>query len=81
MVKNQGSPPVQVQDQFLNRVRRERIRVGVELVSGGRLEGEIVGFDNFSLLLRDGGDRLIYKHAISAISVGKKLEPLEKQGT
>lgn len=78
MAKNQGSTPVQVQDQFLNRVRRERIRVGIELVTGGKLEGEIVGFDNFSLLLRDGGDRLVYKHAISAISAGKKLEPVEK---
>lgn len=78
MAKTQGSTPVQVQDQFLNRVRRERIRVGIELVTGGKLEGEIVGFDNFSLILRDGGDRLVYKHAISAISAGKKLEPVEK---
>lgn len=78
MAKDKGATPVQVQDQFLNRVRKERIRVGVELINGERLEGEIVGFDNFSLILRDGGDRLVYKHAISAISVGKKLEPAEK---
>jgi len=74
MLKNQ----VNIQDQFLNRVRRDRIRVAMELVTGGKLEGEIISFDNFSLILRGEGDQLVYKHAISTISAGKKLEPLEK---
>ncbi len=74
MLKNQ----VNIQDQFLNRVRRDRIRVAIELVDGGKLEGEIVSFDNFSLILRGEVDQLVYKHAISTISAGKRLEPLEK---
>ncbi|RPJ04694.1 MAG: RNA chaperone Hfq [Deltaproteobacteria bacterium] len=74
MMKNQMS----MQDQFLNRVRRDKIRVAVELVTGIKLEGEIVSFDNFSLILRGEGDQLVYKHAISTISAGKKLESLEK---
>jgi host factor-I protein len=74
MLKNQ----VNIQDQFLNRVRRDRIRVAMEMVTGGKLEGEIISFDNFSLILRGEGDQLVYKHAVSTISAGRKLEPLEK---
>jgi len=74
MLKNQ----VNIQDQFLNRVRRDRIHVAMEMVTGGKLEGEIISFDNFSLILRGEGDQLVYKHAVSTISAGRKLEPLEK---
>jgi len=70
MIKNQ----VNIQDQFLNRVRRDRKRVTVELVGGQKIEGIIVSFDNFSIVLRGEGDQLIYKHAVSSISPGEKLE-------
>jgi host factor-I protein len=70
MVKNQ----INIQDQFLNRVRRDRNRVTVELIGGQKVEGMIMGFDNFSLILRVEGDQLIYKHAISSISLGEKME-------
>jgi host factor-I protein len=70
MIKNQ----INIQDQFLNRVRRDRIRVTVELVGGQKIEGIIMSFDNFSIILRSEGDQLIYKHAISSISLGEKLE-------
>lgn len=56
-----------VQDQFLNQVRREKLRVVVELLSGEKVEGIIVSFDNFSLIVEDKGYRLIYKHGISSI--------------
>jgi len=60
---------VNVQDQFLNRIRRERVRVTVDLVSGSRGEGMITSFDNFCLILNDGyTSHLIYKHAVSMIS-------------
>jgi host factor-I protein len=62
-----------IQDQFLNQFRRERNRVTVELVTGRKLEGIIVGFDNFSLILRGETDHLVYKHAISSISHGGKM--------
>ena len=70
MIKNQ----VSIQDQFLNKVRKDRIRVKIELTTGGKLEGVIQSFDNFSLILRGESDQLIYKHAISTISVNMKLE-------
>ncbi|MBN2332959.1 MAG: RNA chaperone Hfq [Deltaproteobacteria bacterium] len=58
-----------VQDQFLNRVRRERVRVAIQLVSGNVNEGIITSFDNFSLILNDGyASHLIYKHAIAMVS-------------
>ncbi|MEA3241603.1 MAG: RNA chaperone Hfq [Pseudomonadota bacterium] len=60
---------INVQDQFLNRIRRERIRVTIDLVSGSRGEGKVTSFDNFCLILNDGyTSHLIYKHAVSMIS-------------
>ena len=73
MLKNQ----INVQDQFLNRVRRDRTHVTVELVTGRKLEGVILSFDNFCLVLRGETDQLIYKHAISSVSPGQKLEFFE----
>jgi host factor-I protein len=70
MIKNQ----INVQDQFLNRLRRDRNHVVVELMTGRSLEGIIHSFDNFCLVLRGEADQLIYKHAISTISPGEKLE-------
>ncbi len=70
IVKNQ----INIQDQFLNRVRRDRTRVTVELIGGQKIEGVVMSFDNFSIVLRSEGDQLIYKHAISFISLGGKME-------
>lgn len=58
---------VNIQDQFLNRMRREKAWVTVALISGEKLYGTIGGFDNFSILLKGDGDQLIYKHAVAAI--------------
>jgi len=68
-----------VQDQFLNRIRRDRLRVAIELTTGGKLEGILLSFDNFSLIVRSESDQLIYKHAISTISVSEKLDFLEEK--
>ena len=58
-----------VQDQYLNRLRRERRRVSVELVSGTAREGRISSFDNHCLVLNDEfTSHLIYKHAITMLS-------------
>jgi host factor-I protein len=59
--------PVNVQDQFLNRMRREKAWLTVSLLSGEKLYGTIAGFDNFCIQLKGEGDQLIYKHAIAAI--------------
>jgi len=73
MMKSQ----INVQDQFLNRIRRDRNRVVVELTTGRKIEGVILGFDNFCLILRGETDQLIYKHAICSISPSEKLEFFE----
>jgi host factor-I protein len=70
MIKNQ----INVQDQFLNRVRRDRIDVIVELMTGRKIEGIILSFDNFSLILRGETDQLIYKHAVSSIILRNQIE-------
>ncbi len=57
-----------VQDVFLNQVRKSKTSVTVFLVNGVKLQGIITWFDNFSILLRrDGHSQLVYKHAISTI--------------
>lgn len=57
-----------IQDVFLNRIRKEKNSVTVFLVNGVKLQGIVTWFDNFSLLLkRDSHIQLVYKHAISTI--------------
>lgn len=57
-----------VQDVFLNHVRKNKTPVTVFLVNGVKLQGNITWFDNFSVLLRrDGSSQLVYKHAISTV--------------
>lgn len=57
-----------IQDVFLNRIRKEKYTVTVFLVNGVKLQGVVTWFDNFSLLLkRDSHIQLVYKHAISTI--------------
>lgn len=57
-----------VQDVFLNKIRKEKATVTVFLVNGVKLQGVVTWFDNFSLLLRrDSSVQLVYKHAISTI--------------
>ncbi len=62
-----------IQDAFLNTARRERMGVVVHLLGGATLSGRIKSFDKFSVLLDIGGqDSLIFKHAISTVSVERK---------
>lgn len=57
-----------LQDQFLNLLRRNKTPVTMFLVKGVKLQGIVTWFDNFSILLRrDGQSQLVYKHAISTI--------------
>ena len=57
-----------LQEVFLNNVRKSHVAVTVFLVNGVKLQGIITWFDNFSILLkRDQHDQLVYKHAISTI--------------
>jgi len=57
-----------LQDAFLNNVRKNKAPITVFLVNGVKLQGIITWFDNFCILLRrDGQSQLVYKHAISTI--------------
>jgi len=57
-----------VQDVFLNHVRKNKLPVTIFLINGVKLQGVISWFDNFSVLLRrDGHAQLVYKHAISTV--------------
>ena len=60
--------PFNIQDQYLNQARKERVKVIVQLMAGDKMEGYIKSFDNFSVLMEVKGDILIYKHAISTIT-------------
>lgn len=58
-----------LQDTFLNQVRKDKILVTVYLVNGFQIKGIVKGFDNFTVIVEmDGRQQLIYKHAISTVS-------------
>ncbi len=76
-----GKPPManeksqNVQDVFLNHVRKNKTPVTIFLVNGVKLQGIITWFDNFSVLLRrDGHTQLVYKHAISTVMPGSPIQ-------
>jgi host factor-I protein len=57
-----------VQDAFLNAVRREQQTVSLRLMDGAELEARVKGFDRFAVMLeQDGTDHLVFKHAIASI--------------
>ena len=61
-----------VQDAFLNNIRRDRINVTIYLIGGVKLTGRIRSFDKFSVVLESGNlEQLIFKHAISTVSVSR----------
>ena len=67
-----------LQDAFLNNVRKNKISLTIFLVNGVKLTGIVTWFDNFCLLLRrDGHSQLVYKHAISTIMPGEPLRMFE----
>ena len=72
-----GKSQVNLQDIFLNQMRKEKIHVTMYLVNGARLTGTIKGFDNFVILLKQENQQLVYKHAISTIIPEKPVELLE----
>ena len=67
-----------VQDVFLNHVRKNKTPVTVFLVNGVKLQGIITWFDNFCVLLRrDAHSQLVYKHAISTVMPGQPIQLFE----
>ncbi|MFQ5621977.1 MAG: RNA chaperone Hfq [Paracoccaceae bacterium] len=69
-----------LQDVFLNNVRKAKIPVTIFLVNGVKLQGVITWFDNFCVLLRrDGQSQLVYKHAISTIMPSQPVHLYEAE--
>jgi host factor-I protein len=67
-----------VQDVFLNHIRKNKTPVTIFLVNGVKLQGVITWFDNFSVLLRrDAHSQLVYKHAISTIMPAAPVQLFE----
>lgn len=65
---------INLQDAFLNHVRKEKIPVTINLAGGGSVEGLVKGFDNFVILVKHEGQHLIYKHAINSIVPERPVE-------
>jgi host factor-I protein len=66
--------PINIQDQFLNQLRRDNVGVTVFLTNGFQIRGSIKGFDNFTVLLEsDGKQQLVFKHAISTFSPSRNV--------
>lgn len=63
-----------LQDNYLNHLRKEKIPVVVYLTNGVRLKGTIKAFDNFVIVLKEVSQQLIYKHAISTIIPEKDVD-------
>lgn len=69
-MENTAQTTQNVQDGFLNTLRRDRTNVTIYLIGGVKLTGRIRSFDKFSVVLESGNlEQLIFKHAISTISV------------
>jgi host factor-I protein len=67
-----------VQDVFLNAIRKNKTPVTIFLVNGVKLQGIITWFDNFSILLRrDAHSQLVYKHAISTVMPAMPVQLFE----
>ncbi|WP_085992341.1 RNA chaperone Hfq [Oceanobacillus senegalensis] len=70
---------VNIQDQYLNQLRKNHISVTVILTNGYQLRGVVKAFDNFTVLVEtEGKQQLIFKHAISTFAPAKNIT-LEKE--
>jgi host factor-I protein len=68
-------PVLNLQDNFLNQVRRENLEITLILLDGSQLLGRVKGFDNFTVIVSNstGGEHLIYKHAIAQMVADKPI--------
>ncbi|MDR3287989.1 MAG: RNA chaperone Hfq [Peptococcaceae bacterium] len=78
---------INLQDTFLNQVRKENLPVTIYLVNGFQLKGIVKGFDNFTVLVEfEGKQQMVYKHAISTImplrsmNLAAVMNPSEDKG-
>ncbi len=62
-----SSKSKQLQEPFLNALRKEKVPVSIFLVNGIKLQGQIDSFDQFVILLKSSVNQMVYKHAVSTI--------------
>lgn len=69
-----------LQDVFLNQVRKDNVSITIFLINGFQLKGQVKGFDNYTIVLdTEGKQQLIYKHAISTIIPAKTVNFYQPQ--
>lgn len=74
-----GMKPMNIQDNYLNQLRKNNIFVTVFLLNGFQLKGLVKSYDNFTVLFEsDGKQQLIYKHAISTFAPSKPVNLSEE---
>jgi len=79
-IEAMSEKPANLQDTFLNAVRKNKISLTIFLVNGVKLQGIITWFDNFCVLLRrDNTSQLVYKHAISTVMPGTAVPLFEPE--
>lgn len=66
---------INLQDTFLNGIRRDKITITLYLNNGFKLTGTVIGFDNYVIIIEtDKGQQLVYKHAITSILPFKQVK-------
>lgn len=81
LIKMSNEKSHNLQDVFLNNIRKNKVPVTIFLVNGVKLQGIVTWFDNFSMLLRrDYQVQLVYKHAISTIMPGQNVTLQDQDG-
>lgn len=77
-----AKPQINLQDAFLNQVRKENIGVLIYLVSGVQIKGMVRGFDQFTVILESQGRlQLVYKHAIASVVPVRPVAAVPGEGT
>ena len=78
MTKGKGN--INLQDNFLNILRKEKINITIYLVNGFQLRGIVKSFDNFTVLIEsEGKQQMIYKHAISTLKPAKNVDVFSEE--
>ncbi len=71
---------INIQDTFLNQIRKESVPVTIFLVNGFQLRGVIRGFDNFTIVIdSDGKQQMVYKHAISTFTPARPVSLMSEE--
>jgi host factor-I protein len=74
--------PFNLQDTFLNQIRKENMPVTIYLVNGFQLKGLVRGFDNFTVIVEfEGRQQMVYKHAISTVMPVRPINLVMAVGT